>query len=78
MKSSKSLSITAVYGFKKGSLHEYPLFETHVPAGFPSPADDFIDKKLDLNEFLIRHPSATFFVRVSGDSMVDAGIHLTI
>ena len=45
-----------------------------VSAGFPSPADDYIDTKLDLNEHLIRHPSATFFVRASGDSMIGAGI----
>jgi DNA polymerase V len=44
-------------------------------AGFPSPADDYIDGALDLNERLIEHPAATFFVRVRGDSMIDAGIH---
>ena len=52
-----------------------PLFVSEVPAGFPSPAEDYIDKKLDLNEYLIRHPAATYFVRVSGDSMQGAGIH---
>lgn len=52
-----------------------PLFQSVVPAGFPSPADDYLDKKLDLNEYLVKHPAATFFVRVSGDSMIDAGIH---
>lgn len=52
-----------------------PLFSTHVPAGFPSPADDYIECGLDLNELLIKHPSATFFVRVSGDSMIGAGIY---
>ena len=51
-----------------------PLFSSSVSAGFPSPADDFIDLPLDLNEHLIQHPAATFFVRVSGDSMVRAGI----
>ena len=53
----------------------FPLFASRVPAGFPSPADDYIDRRLDLNEYLIKHPAATFFVRVSGDSMVGAGIH---
>ena len=53
----------------------YNLYSSSVSAGFPSPADDFIDTKLDLNEHLIRHPSATFFVRASGDSMIGAGIH---
>lgn len=51
-----------------------PLFTDRVSAGFPSPADDYIECKLDLNEFLVQHPSATFYVRVSGDSMCDAGI----
>jgi len=51
-----------------------PLFTESVPAGFPSPADDYIDGKLDLNSYLIRHPSATFFVRADGDSMTGAGI----
>ena len=53
----------------------YPLFMTPVPAGFPSPADDYIEKELDLNTYLVKHPAATFFVRVSGDSMRDAGIY---
>ena len=51
------------------------LFEQKVPAGFPSPADDHIEKKLDLNDYLIRQKEATFFVRIKGDSMIDAGIH---
>lgn len=46
-----------------------------VPAGFPSPAADYEEDKLDLNKHLIRNPAATFFVRVAGDSMVKAGIH---
>ncbi len=45
-----------------------------LPAGFPSPAEDYIDRGLDLNELLIKHPSATYFVRVEGDSMINAGI----
>jgi len=52
-----------------------PLFASPVKAGFPSPADDSIEQKLDLNQFLIKHPSATFFVRVDGDSMKGAGIY---
>ncbi|KPF92254.1 DNA polymerase V [Novosphingobium sp. AAP83] len=50
------------------------LFSSSVPAGFPSPADDHIEGKLDLNEHLVRRPSATFFVRAAGESMRDAGI----
>lgn len=51
-----------------------PLFLTRVPAGFPSPADDYVDRSLDLNDLLIKRPEATFFVRVEGDSMEGAGI----
>ncbi len=51
-----------------------PLIESQVSAGFPSPADDYMDLPIDLNEFLIKHPSATFYVRVKGDSMEGAGI----
>lgn len=51
-----------------------PLYGSAVPAGFPSPADDHIQNPLDLNEYIIKHPASTFFVRVSGDSMKDAGI----
>tara|TARA_B100001057_G_scaffold136827_1_gene136455 strand:- start:4207 stop:4563 length:357 start_codon:yes stop_codon:yes gene_type:complete len=46
-----------------------------VAAGFPSPADDYVEVGIDLNEQLIRHPISTFFLRVSGDSMIGAGIH---
>lgn len=45
-----------------------------VSAGFPSPAGDYKEEKLDLNQFLINHPVATYFIRVSGDSMMNAGI----
>ncbi len=51
------------------------LFSCSVEAGFPSPAEDHIEKTLDINELLIEHPAATFFVRVAGDSMIGAGIH---
>ena len=52
-----------------------PLFSGKVAAGFPSPADDYIEKTLDLNELLIQQPAATFFVRAEGESMLEAGIH---
>jgi len=52
-----------------------PLFTGGVAAGFPSPADDYIDRPLDLHEHLVAHPAATFFVRASGTSMERAGIH---
>ena len=59
---------------KPGSPCPLPYFEAPVKAGFPSPADDYMEQKLDLNEHLIQHPAATFFVRVDGDSMQGAGI----
>ncbi|MGZ4992695.1 MAG: LexA family protein [Methylobacter sp.] len=52
-----------------------PLFTGKVAAGFPSPADDYVDKTLDLNELLVQKPAATFFARAQGDSMRGAGIH---
>jgi DNA polymerase V len=52
-----------------------PLYGSRIAAGFPSPADDHLEDTLDLNEHLIRHPAATFFVKVQGDSMIKAGIH---
>jgi DNA polymerase V len=51
-----------------------PLFSASVKAGFPSPADDHLQRRLDLNEELIAHPASTFLVRVAGDSMQEAGI----
>ena len=50
------------------------VLATPVPAGFPSPAEDYVEGKLDLNEHLIRRPAATFIVRVEGESMIEAGI----
>ncbi|PSN19642.1 peptidase S24 [filamentous cyanobacterium CCP5] len=51
------------------------MFIVTLPAGFPSPAEDYAEGPLDLNQHLIVHPAATFFVRVKGDSMIGAGIH---
>lgn len=52
-----------------------PLFLERISAGFPSPADDYIEAELDLNRLLIKNQAATFLVRVGGDSMINAGIH---
>jgi DNA polymerase V len=51
-----------------------PLVQTKVSAGFPSYADEHVELSLDLNEYLVPHPVATFFVRVTGESMTGAGI----
>ncbi|MDB6096801.1 MAG: response transcriptional repressor, RecA-mediated autopeptidase [Francisellaceae bacterium] len=52
-----------------------PLFLNQISAGFPSPAEDHMEEGFDLNTYLIQNPAATFFVRVQGDSMINAGIH---
>lgn len=67
--------VDQVMNFVKTGNKPLPLFSCSVAAGFPSPADDHLEGSLDLNDHLIKHPSATFFVRVSGDSMIKAGIH---
>ena len=56
-------------------IQRLPLFGHTVPAGFPSPADDYVEDRLDLNQLLVQNKSATFFLRVKGDSMINAGIH---
>ncbi|MBY0269216.1 MAG: translesion error-prone DNA polymerase V autoproteolytic subunit [Burkholderiales bacterium] len=57
------------------ALRLLPLCAGRAAAGFPSPAADHIDQRLDLTEYLVLHPEATFFLRVKGDSMTGAGIH---
>ena len=57
------------------ATEKIPIFLTPVPARFPSPADDYKDKSLDLNEHLIKHPAATIFVRANDDSRI-GGIFL--
>jgi DNA polymerase V len=54
---------------------QLPLFATPVRAGFPNPADDFLEAEIDLNDYLIRNRAATILLRVAGDSMVGAGIY---
>ena len=69
------MNVAAVYAPDLSTRYKLPIFLGRLPAGFPSPADDYIEGKLDLNRHLIKHPAATFFVRVTGDSMTGAGIH---
>lgn len=75
MKKSNHLIITHIKPLAIKTSYSLPLLLQHVSAGFPSPADDYSDQALDLNELLIKHPSATFFMRVEGDSMKNAGIN---
>jgi len=67
--------VTQVFNSDTTLNKEFPLYLSSVQAGFPSAADDYLDRKIDLNEHLIKHPAATFFVKVKGDSMIGAGIY---
>lgn len=66
--------ISEIFKAKAASSLPLPMYWAHIQAGFPSPAEDYLDKTLDLNDLLIAHPAATFFVRVAGESMRNAGI----
>lgn len=67
-------SVKAIYGSRTTLRCSCPVIGARVPAGFPSPAQDYIEGTLDLNEYLLPHPASTFFIRVDGLSMVQAGI----
>ncbi|MEB7891691.1 translesion error-prone DNA polymerase V autoproteolytic subunit [Hafnia alvei] len=54
---------------------QLPLFADAVPCGFPSPAQDYVEAELDLNDYCILRPSSTYFVRAIGNSMTDIGLH---
>lgn len=67
--------IEPILKFVKNKGYQLPLYSTKVAAGLPVPADDHIETLVDLNEHLIKNPLATFLVKVSGESMIDAGIY---
>ncbi|MCF7920213.1 MAG: translesion error-prone DNA polymerase V autoproteolytic subunit [Candidatus Cloacimonetes bacterium] len=67
-------NIREITSFAARTKLKRPLIGANIAAGFPSPAQDYIEKSIDLNEQLISHPAATFFVRVEGDSMNGSGI----
>lgn len=69
-----STTVADVHPIERRAVCRRPLFLSRVQAGFPSPADDYVETGLDLNEHLIERPTSTFFVRVQGDSMTEAGI----
>ncbi|MDR9614000.1 translesion error-prone DNA polymerase V autoproteolytic subunit [Providencia rettgeri] len=57
------------------SIVNIPLFLDRVPAGFPSPAADYMEERINLNSTLIKHPDSTYMLRVEGNSMIDANIN---
>ncbi len=75
MNISLSTSINYISPYIVNRCLRLPFYSSRVQAGFASPADDFIEQYLDLNELLVEHEQATYFVRVAGRSMIDAGIY---
>jgi len=63
-----------IYRVSTRTKQALPFYLSSIRAGFPSPAEDYKDKNLDLNDHLIKNPTSTFFVKVSGNSMINAGI----
>ena len=68
------LSNSRLYAFSPGEPLTLPLFADRVACGFPSPAQDYVEGRLDIGKLLVRHPNATYFVRASGESMIDGNI----
>lgn len=69
------LKVLEFYSSQTTGEMQLPYYEGGIRAGFPSPAQDYIDLKIDLNSELISNPSTTFYARVKGNSMQDAGIN---
>ncbi len=67
--------VAAILQAVHNRLYRIPFFEIPISAGFPTPVESETSLSLDLNDLLIKHPAATFFLRVSGSSMINAGIH---
>src|SRR6201995_4470563 len=66
--------VGAFFDLEGRSALRVPMMAWSAACGFPSPAEDYVDKPLDFNELLIEHPAATFAIRIAGDSMTGAGI----
>ena len=75
MPKENDMTITQIHPVDGSIKIPLPFYQGPLRAGFPSAADDYLDQQLDLNEHLIHHPASTFFVKVKGDSMINAGIH---
>ncbi len=68
------MEVIELYSYQPGSIKPIPFFSMSVSAGIPMPVDSDIDQVIDLNEFLVEHPAATFFARVRGNSLDEIGI----
>ena len=68
------MRVLSVYAPAWADVACLPLLKTAANAGFPSPADDYLQGSLNLQDLLVQHPAATFFMRVAGDSMTQCGI----
>ena len=67
-------AITGITSAAETVFNTFPFYQSAIPAGFPSPAADYIEEKIDLNQLLVKTPAATFFVKVEGESMIEAFI----
>ena len=74
LKHLKHTDILDFFAVDEATLLSIPMFSDSVQAGFPSPAEDHLDLDLNLNDYLVQNPSATFCVKAIGESMKDAGI----
>lgn len=70
----KPLTVTEIAKPTSDLSNELPLYSSRPAAGFPAPGDDQVERVLDINDLVVKHPASTFFVRVEGDSMEGAGI----
>jgi DNA polymerase V len=67
-------SVSAIYRMDDSTGLACPLFKCRLSAGFPSPADEYSEERIDLNRDMILHPDATYYARISGDSMIGEGL----
>lgn len=67
--------VETILKYIQNKFYRLPLYQFRVSAGFPTSGDDDVERKLELNEHLIKNPDTTFFLKVSGSSMIKAGIH---
>ncbi len=72
MKEKEATVVDVARSGNKGA--DLPMFSSRPSAGFPAPGDDQVERVLDINDLVVKHPASTFFVRVEGDSMEGAGI----